>query len=85
MIIETKNLTKKYKEHTALNNVSLNIPRGEIYGLIGENGAGKTTLLKLLTGQILPTYGEMKLFSSDQKSAGYRVGSLIENPGISPE
>lgn len=84
MIIETKNLTKKYKEHTTLNNVSLNIPRGEIYGLIGENGAGKTTLLKLLTGQILPTYGEMKLFSSDQKSAGYRVGSLIENPGIYP-
>lgn len=84
MIIETKNLTKKYKEHTALNNVSLNIPRGEIYGLIGENGAGKTTLLKLLTRQILPTHGEMKLFSSDAKSAGYRVGSLIENPGIYP-
>ena len=53
MIIETKNLTKKYKQHTALNNMFLNISRGEIYGLIGENGAGKTTLLKLLTGKIL--------------------------------
>lgn len=84
MIVETKNLTKKYKEHTALNNVSLNIPRGEIYGLIGENGAGKTTLLKLLTGQVLPTNGEIKLFSSEGEAARSRVGSLIENPGIYP-
>lgn len=85
MIIETNGLSKKYKQQYALRNVSLRIPRGEIYGLIGENGAGKTTLLKLLTGQINPTEGEIKLFSENKDKSTHRMGSLIESPGIYPK
>lgn len=84
MIIQTNGLTKKYRHQTALNNVTLSIPRGEIYGLIGQNGAGKTTLLKLLTGQINPTEGEIKLFAQSSHSGSHRIGSLIESPGLYP-
>ena len=47
-IIETKQLTKKYKGQLAVNNVNLHIKKGSIYGLLGRNGAGKTTLMKML-------------------------------------
>ncbi len=47
-MITTKQLTKKYKSFSAVNNVSLNIPKGSIYGLLGPNGAGKSTTMKML-------------------------------------
>ena len=46
IILQTQNLTKKYKDFTALDNVNITIQKGDIYGLIGRNGAGKTTLMK---------------------------------------
>ena len=58
-ICETKNLSKKYKDFYALKNVNLTIPKGEIYGLVGENGAGKTTLIRLLTGLNFKSEGEI--------------------------
>ncbi len=61
-ICETKNLSKKYKDFYALKNVNLTIPKGEIYGLVGENGAGKTTLIRLLTGLNFKSEGEIILF-----------------------
>lgn len=60
-ICETKNLSKKYKDFYALKNVNLTIPKGEIYGLVGENGAGKTTLIRLLTGLNFKSEGEIIL------------------------
>ena len=62
-ICETKNLSKKYKDFYALKNVNLTIPKGEIYGLVGENGAGKTTLIRLLTGLNFKSEGEIILFT----------------------
>ena len=61
-IVETINLTKRYGEKFALDKVSVHIPRGEIYGLVGRNGAGKTTLMKIICGLAQPTAGEFKLF-----------------------
>ncbi|MFW9905457.1 MAG: ABC transporter ATP-binding protein [Candidatus Thorarchaeota archaeon] len=56
-IIEIENLTKKFKNNVALDNVSLTIKKGEVFGLLGPNGAGKTTLIRLLIGLIKPTSG----------------------------
>ena len=87
-IIETKELTKKYKGQLAVNNVNLHIKKGSIYGLLGRNGAGKTTLMKMLLGLTPPTSGTFTLF--DQTLTGHekqlypRIGALIETPGFYP-
>ncbi len=57
-IIETQNLTKQYGEFTALNNLTLNIEEGEVFGFIGPNGAGKTTTMRILTTLLKPTSGK---------------------------
>ena len=57
--IEIENLTKKFKEKTAVNNVSLKIKQGELFSLLGTNGAGKTTTIKMLSTLILPTSGNI--------------------------
>ena len=56
--IEIKNLVKKYKSVTAVNDISLDVYEGEIFGFLGPNGAGKTTTIKTLLGLIFPTSGE---------------------------
>ena len=58
-ILDFKNITKKYGNKTALDDITLSIPRGSIVGLLGPNGSGKTTLLKLATGLLQPTKGEV--------------------------
>ena len=58
-ILEFKNITKKYGKKTALDDITLSVPRGAIVGLLGPNGSGKTTLLKLATGLLQPTKGEV--------------------------
>ena len=82
-IIETKNLLKRYGAKAAVNNVSLHVKKGEIYGLIGKNGAGKTTLMKLLLGLANPNSGEISLFGSSTPNEKRRkIGSLIEEPAL---
>ena len=61
-VIEVQNLTKRYKEKRALDNVSLSLDGGAIYGLLGRNGAGKTTLMSILTAQNFETSGTVKVF-----------------------
>lgn len=77
-IIRTNKLCKKYKETTALNHVSLNIPQDAVYGLIGNNDAGKTTLMRILANLQVPTSGSVR------KMRGIRVGAVIETPAIYP-
>lgn len=88
-IVEAKSLTKRYRSCTALQQVSLTVKHGEIYGLVGANGAGKTTLLKMIAGQIFPSEGELVLFGAygqrEQEKQRRRLGALIENPGFDPQ
>jgi len=68
-MIQTTGLTKAYGQYQAVNNVSISINKGDIYGLIGRNGAGKTTLFKLLMGLTLPTGGEISIMGSSSSKA----------------
>ena len=85
VILRTNNLTKKYKDFTALNNSNITISKGDIYGLIGRNGAGKTTLMKVITTLTNKTSGEFYLFDkddSDLTETKRKIGCLIENPAF---
>ncbi|WP_310604196.1 ATP-binding cassette domain-containing protein [Anaerosporobacter sp.] len=82
-IIETNKLCKRYKEKMAVNQMSIHIKKGDIYGLIGKNGAGKTSLMKLLLGLTSPDSGEIYLLGNNNLNEVRRkVGSLIEAPAL---
>ena len=79
-MITTCHLTKKYKSFTAVNDVSLHIQKGRIYGFLGPNGAGKSTTMKMLLGLTAPTNG--KHFPDDRLEILKGIGSLIEAPSF---
>jgi len=87
LLIETRNLTKRYGTRiVAVDNLNLNVRRGEVYGFLGPNGAGKTTTLRMLLGLIRPTAGTARVLGlSPGTPAGLaRVGSLVESPAFYP-
>lgn len=79
MEIEVKNLTKKFENQIAVNNLSLNVPSGEIYGFIGANGAGKTTTMRMMVGLMKPNSGEIRYDGTEMK---YLDSSMMEKIGI---
>lgn len=82
-VLKTDRLTKRFGAKTALDNVSIEIKPGEIYGLIGKNGAGKTTLMRLCLGLALPSHGDIDLFDGQSPDeARHRIGTLLESPCI---
>ena len=85
-IITTEQLTKKYKNFTSVNNVSLHIRKGSIYGFLGPNGAGKSTTMKMLLGLTAPTNGSFvidgKTFPNDRIAILKEIGSFIESPSF---
>lgn len=87
-ILKTKNLTKSYGGVNALQDVSITLETGKIYGLIGQNGAGKTTLMRLISGLSFPTNGSIDLFGQSNLKAlqeeRKRIGCMIEYPSIVP-
>lgn len=87
-IITTEQLTKKYKNFTAVDHVSLHIRRGSIYGFLGPNGAGKSTTMKLLLGLTAPTTGRFlidgKQFPDNRLEILREIGSFIEQPSFYP-
>src|SRR3989339_273014 len=64
-VLEVQNLTKRFGEFTAVNDISFHLKEGEILGLLGPNGAGKTTTLQMLLGILSPTSGSIKVFDKD--------------------
>ncbi len=82
-ILQTHDLTKKFGRKTALNQVSMTVQRGDIYGFIGSNGAGKTTLMRVALDLAFPTSGRVSLFGGEPfRTAGRRIGALIEAPAL---
>lgn len=86
VILKTYNITKKYGNQIAVNNVNMTIKKGDIYGFIGQNGAGKTTLIRLITGLIHKTNGDIELLGASSENelnkSRTMVGSLIETPSF---
>ena len=84
--IEIRNLSKSFRGMYAVDNLSMTVPVGSIYGFIGENGSGKSTTEKLICGHLVPDKGDIKLFGKNYNDAGVRVrvGALIENAGCFP-
>jgi len=87
-VLRTKNIYKKYGKSLALDNINIEIKKGEIYGFIGQNGAGKTTLLRVVTGLTIPTKGTVELFGQSSEKGLVksikRVGAVVESPALFP-
>ncbi len=84
-IVTANALGKQYGSFRALKDLSMHVPRGSIYGIVGKNGAGKTTLIRLLCGLQNPTSGEYTLYgvlntSREIKKARRRMGAVVESP-----
>ncbi len=86
-VLETKALTKRYRQFCALRGLSMRIPKGAIYGFVGRNGAGKTTLIRLICGLQEPTEGSYTLYGiphTDSRivKSRRRMGAVVESPSI---
>lgn len=86
-VLQTNAVRKEYGHFKALNGLSMNVPKGSIYGFVGKNGSGKTTLIRLACGLQQPTEGEIKLYGVGHKDravykARRRIGAVVETPSI---
>ena len=86
-VLKTRNLCKSYGHFKALNGLSMNVPKGAIYGFVGKNGAGKTTLIRLICGLQYPTSGDFSLYgipSTEETitKSRRRMGAVVETPSI---
>src|SRR5260221_8074165 len=85
-MIQLTNLQKKFGARLAVNDLTLTVPRGEIFGLLGHNGAGKSTAIGMMLGQVWPTSGEVKVCGHDvtrhRARALHKVGAIFETPAF---
>jgi ABC-type multidrug transport system ATPase subunit len=85
-VIETHDITRRFGDNVAVNNLNLRVRRGEVYGFLGPNGAGKTTTLRMLLGLAKATSGDALVLSRAPGTAETiaRIGALVESPGFYP-
>ncbi len=86
-VLKTNALSKSYKDFKALDRLSMNVPKGAVYGLVGRNGAGKTTLIRLICGLQEPSYGGYILYGrkntdKDIVKSRRRMGAVVETPSV---
>ena len=86
-ILTTNQITKRYRKMQALNGLTLHIPKGAVYGLVGRNGAGKTTLIRVICGLQNPTDGDYTLYGVNSTDSGInrarrRMGAVVERPAF---
>jgi len=88
-IIEVKNLTKKFGDFTAVNDISFNVGQGEIFAFLGPNGAGKSTTIKMLTTLLMPTSGQIIVDGHDAVKESDQVrrsfGIVFQDPSLDDE
>jgi len=86
VVFRTRNLSKKYGQRLAVDNLNLAVNRGEIFGFLGPNGAGKTTTIRMALGLIAPTGGSIEILGQNLATRGAhilpRVGALVETPAL---
>lgn len=85
-MIELRNVCKQFGQRVAVDDLTLSVPRGEIFGLLGHNGAGKSTAIGMMLGQVWPTRGEVKVcgheVTSRRQRALEKVGAIFESPAF---
>lgn len=85
-MIQLKNVVKRFGRQLAVDNLSLDVPGGEIFGLLGHNGAGKSTAIGMMLGQVWPTDGEVRIcgyeVASNRRLALRKVGAIFESPAF---
>lgn len=83
-VIEVQGLTKQFKDVLAVNNLDLNVYKGDVFGFLGPNGAGKSTTIRMLLSLIKPTGGSIKIFGKpldkDRKEILRKIGAIVEKP-----
>src|SRR5450432_3102415 len=85
-LVTVSHLTKKFRTHTAVDDLSFSVNEGDVYGFLGQNGAGKSTTIRMLLTLISPTNGHIELFGLDlkknRKKILSQVGAVIEKPDL---
>ncbi|MDP4191157.1 MAG: ATP-binding cassette domain-containing protein, partial [Bacteroidota bacterium] len=83
-VIEVQGLTKQFKDVLAVNNLDLNVYKGDVFGFLGPNGAGKSTTIRMLLSLIKPTSGSIRIFGKpldkDRKEILRKIGAIVEKP-----
>src|SRR5262245_50262725 len=86
VILETRDLTKRFDGRTAVDRVNLQVERGDIFGFLGQNGAGKSTTIRMLLGLVKPSAGSISVLGYDlprrRESALRSVGAIVEGPAF---
>ena len=86
VIVEVNNLSKKFNEITAVNDLSFSVHQGDIYGFLGQNGAGKSTTIRMMLTLIKPGSGEIKIFGKELLANRHEIlqqtGAIIERPDM---